>query len=617
MRLLGASTLLFVVIATALAWSSSIPAGASDVYAIEGTVTDVHGNPLAGICVEAIDGTDNSGTVTASDGTYEVDHGGFATGSYTVYFSAGTNCTGTANYASQYYDNAPSAATATAVGVTAGETTTGIDAVMEPGGTIDGTVSAAAGGADLQGICVQARQIGSTEIWNAGTGPQGTYEINGLNSGTYQLEFFSPSANFCDAPGNAYVPQWYSDESSHGTADPVTVTAGEATTGINGSLVSTGLPGAPTIVTPTPGDGSASVAFSAPASDGGNSITAYTARASDLTDPMDGGQNVSGVSSPLLVSGLINGDSYTFTVTATNSAGTGPASNPSNAVIPTGSPSTPPTPTTPLPTTQPPTTQHGYWLVGSDGGIFTFGSANFYGSTGNLALQRPVVGITPTADKQGYWLDASDGGVFAFGDAGFYGSIPGIGLAPAGTTGSKHLNAPIVGMVPSTDGGGYFMVASDGGVFAFGDARFEGSCPAIGGCSGAVVAVLPDGTGNGYWLVTQTGNVYSFGDAPYFGAPGNTGSPVTSAASLHNINGYVILTANGAVYNYNVATVLGGVFGAATSTNPATAVFLNAQGISGWVAFANGTVVSMAAGAPFLGSIRFKLNAPIIAATGF
>ena len=57
-------------------------------------------------------------------------------------------------------------------------------------------------------------------------------------------------------------------------------------------------------------------------------------------------------------------------------------------------------------------TNHGYWLVGSDGGIFTFGNAQFYGSTGNLSLQRPVVGITPTAGDTGYWLVASDGGIF-------------------------------------------------------------------------------------------------------------------------------------------------------------------------------------------------------------
>ena len=75
-------------------------------------------------------------------------------------------------------------------------------------------------------------------------------------------------------------------------------------------------------------------------------------------------------------------------------------------------------------------------------------------------------------------------------------------------------------MVPSIDDNGYFMVASDGGVFAFGDAHFAGSCPGIGGCSGSAVAVMPDASGNGYWLVTSTGNVYTFGDAQYFGAPG-------------------------------------------------------------------------------------------------
>ena len=120
----------------------------------------------------------------------------------------------------------------------------------------------------------------------------------------------------------------------------------------------------------------------------------------------------------------------------------------------------------------------------------------------------------PTTTKAGYWLVASDGGIFAFGNAGYFGSIPGAGLNPAGSGLPHSLDAPIVGMVPSSDGGGYFMVASDGGVFAFGDARFEGSCPGIGGCSGAAVAVVPDASGNGYWLITQSGSVYAFGDAP-------------------------------------------------------------------------------------------------------
>ena len=77
----------------------------------------------------------------------------------------------------------------------------------------------------------------------------------------------------------------------------------------------------------------------------------------------------------------------------------------------------------------------GYWLVASDGGVFSFGDAGFYGSTGNIVLNKPIVGITATPDGKGYWLVASDGGVFSFGDAGFYGS-----------TGNIVLNKPIVGM---------------------------------------------------------------------------------------------------------------------------------------------------------------------------
>ena len=278
-------------------------------------------------------------------------------------------------------------------------------------------------------------------------------------------------------------------------------------------------------------------------------------------------------------------------------------------------PAPPPTPTPPAPSV--PTSTHGYWLVGSDGGIFTFGSAQFYGSTGSLALQRPVVGIVPTKDDGGYWLDASDGGVFSFGDTQFYGSIPGLGLRPAGSGLPNSLNAPIVGMVPSNDDGGYFMVASDGGVFAFGDAHFAGSCPGIGGCSGAAVAVLPDASGNGYWLVTQTGNVYTFGDAPYDGAPGNTGSSVTSAVRTPNGGGYWILTANGTVYNYGDAGSYGDAVGAVGGLNPATAIFTTSDGGGYWIADADGAV-GQYGDAPNDGNIYgTHLNGPIIAATGF
>ena len=71
-------------------------------------------------------------------------------------------------------------------------------------------------------------------------------------------------------------------------------------------------------------------------------------------------------------------------------------------------------------------------------------------------MNQPIVGIAATHSGDGYWLVASDGGIFAFGDATFYGS-----------TGAVHLNQPIVGMAATASGKGYYLLARDGGVFAF------------------------------------------------------------------------------------------------------------------------------------------------------
>ncbi|HEY1651595.1 MAG TPA: hypothetical protein VGG09_06900 [Acidimicrobiales bacterium] len=78
---------------------------------------------------------------------------------------------------------------------------------------------------------------------------------------------------------------------------------------------------------------------------------------------------------------------------------------------------------------------NGYWLVASDGGIFTYGDAGFFGSRGGQPLNKPIVGMAATPTGLGYWLVASDGGIFNYGDAPFQGSA-----------GSLHLNAPVVGM---------------------------------------------------------------------------------------------------------------------------------------------------------------------------
>ena len=77
--------------------------------------------------------------------------------------------------------------------------------------------------------------------------------------------------------------------------------------------------------------------------------------------------------------------------------------------------------------------------MASDGGIFTFGDAAFYGSTGALTLNSPVVGMAPTPDGKGYWLVAADGGIFTFGDAAFYGST---GDAHPQQPGGRHGRHP-------------------------------------------------------------------------------------------------------------------------------------------------------------------------------
>jgi hypothetical protein len=114
----------------------------------------------------------------------------------------------------------------------------------------------------------------------------------------------------------------------------------------------------------------------------------------------------------------------------------------------------------------PPSQGQGLWMTASDGGVFSFGNAQFHGSTGGMALNKPIVGMAATPDGGGYWLVASDGGVFSFGNATFLGSVPGQGIAS---------QVPIDGVASTPDGGGYWVIGSDGSLYSYGDAAFLGS----------------------------------------------------------------------------------------------------------------------------------------------
>jgi hypothetical protein len=139
--------------------------------------------------------------------------------------------------------------------------------------------------------------------------------------------------------------------------------------------------------------------------------------------------------------------------------------------------------------------------VASDGGVFTFGDATFWGSMGGKHLDQPVVGMAADGATGGYWLVASDGGVFTF-NAPFLGSEGGI-----------RLNAPIKFITGTPDFDGYRMVGADGGVFNFGDAQFYGS--AANGVSRVWQGLATTPDGGGYWLFSNSAGGYAVTVAPY------------------------------------------------------------------------------------------------------
>ena len=151
----------------------------------------------------------------------------------------------------------------------------------------------------------------------------------------------------------------------------------------------------------------------------------------------------------------------------------------------------------------------GYRFVASDGGVFDYGDATFWGSMGGTPLVRPVVGMAATPTSNGYWLVASDGGIFTYGDANFWGS-----------SGALVLNSPIVGMAPSAHGNGYWLVAADGGIFSYGNANFSGSMGATR-LNRPIVGMATTQDAGGYWLVAADGGIFSFGDANFYGSTGN------------------------------------------------------------------------------------------------
>jgi hypothetical protein len=155
----------------------------------------------------------------------------------------------------------------------------------------------------------------------------------------------------------------------------------------------------------------------------------------------------------------------------------------------------------------------GYILVGADGGVFTFGNAQFRGGLAGRRLSAPIVGVAATSSGDGYWLVDSAGHVFAFGHARFLGDLPSDGVA----------GARVVGVAEQDDAfdpfqvDGYVVATSDGRVFGFGGAVDAGDARRVP--LAAPIVGIASAIG-GYYLVARDGGVFTFG-VPYAGSTGN------------------------------------------------------------------------------------------------
>jgi hypothetical protein len=331
------------------------------------------------------------------------------------------------------------------------------------------------------------------------------------------------------------------------------------------------VPSSPSAVSVKARAGGVDLSFAAPRTSGGLRVSDY------LVAPSPACATCSGTapsSTSTTITGLHSGTSYTFTVRAKNSAGTGPSSAPSAPItVKIGD---------------------GYWLAARNGRVFGLGAAASLGNDARATPSDPAVSIAAAPGGSGYFVATADGSVSAFGSARSNGDLPsehidrtdivaivrtenGAGYWLVGADGEVYTfgNAPfrgdllslshpvhvtdIVGMVASPVDTGYLLIASDGGVFAFGSTHFYGSLPGIGVKVNDIRAILPSATGKGYVLVGTDGGAFVFGTGTrYFGSLPSRHIAVDDIVGLAltpDGGGYYMAGSNGAVYGFGDGVV--------------------------------------------------------------
>jgi hypothetical protein len=251
----------------------------------------------------------------------------------------------------------------------------------------------------------------------------------------------------------------------------------------------------------------------------------------------------------------------------------------------------------------------GYWLAGSDGGVFSFG-APFFGA-GNAGPGPGACGFSPQPpstsnsglgcveiasdpDGHGYWL------LNAFRLATPYGAA---GLNPAGCTSLNGATGNWVGMAAAQDGHGFWVVSSHGAVAGCGSIP-----PPLGGAENltlraAIVGMAATPDHGGYWLVAADGGVFNFGDAAFYGSMGGKtlNAPIVGMATSQDGRGYWLVAADGGIFAYGDAPFEGSTGGIHLNL-PIVGMAANPDGSGYWLAGADGGVFALG-GAPYRGSM--------------
>jgi hypothetical protein len=243
------------------------------------------------------------------------------------------------------------------------------------------------------------------------------------------------------------------------------------------------------------------------------------------------------------------------------------------------------------------------WQGGSPGCTsYTCGAARqLFVAPISLPSVNGEVPCNPPASPYGYDMVASDGGVFTYGN-----------LPYCGSEGGRPLNKPVVGMATTRDGGGYWLVASDGGIFTYGDANFYGSAGSVP-LNAPIVGMAATPDGGGYWLVASDGGIFSYGDAQFHGSAGSLhlNRPIVGMAATPDGGGYWLVASDGGIFSYGDARFDGSA-GSLHLNKPVVGMAATPDGGGYWLVASDGGIFNYG-DARFDGSAgSIHLNRPVV-----